>query len=113
MAREHELFEMSERTAERWLMHMQASIDDMKDEIAEKFRIQLMDFMKYTGEMTYKILLFDFLVKSLHSLMCNILLAYYLVLVQSTQKHMEKLGPYLFEPKVDDNLNTDLIEEGK
>jgi truncated hemoglobin YjbI len=66
------MFEMSQRTAERWLRHMQASLDAMADEISEKFRVELMDFMTYT--------------------------AYWLVLCQSTQKKFETMGPYFLNP---------------
>jgi hypothetical protein len=72
LTHKHEMFEMSQRTAERWLKHMQASLDGMADEIAEKFRIELMNFMTYT--------------------------AYYLVLCQSTQKKFETMGPYFLNP---------------
>lgn len=68
LVKEHEMFEMSERTAKRWLEHMQAALGDMSDEIIEKFRVELFDFMRYT--------------------------AFYLVVSQSTQKHMESAGPY-------------------
>jgi truncated hemoglobin YjbI len=68
IAHKHEMFEMSERTVQRWLTHMAEALEDMADEIIEKWRIELFDYLKY---------------------MC-----YYLMVTQQTQKKLEGLGPY-------------------
>lgn len=63
----HASFEMSEAGAERWLTHMNESLNEMEDDIEEKYRIELSDFLRYT--------------------------AYFLLIAHETQKTMELMGP--------------------
>ena len=51
----------------RWLKYMGESLEDMQDEIEERYRQELSDFLRYT--------------------------AFFLVVAQKSQKVMESLGP--------------------
>ena len=66
LAKRHTDFEMSSRTAERWLEHMKSALEDMGDEISPKFVTEMMDFFRYT--------------------------AYYMVTVQRVSKHLESVS---------------------
>lgn len=63
----HAAFDLSEAATERWLLHMNETLDEMKDDIADEYRKQLSDFLRYT--------------------------AIYLMIAQKSQKIMENLGP--------------------
>mmetsp|Transcript_22279 Transcript_22279/g.32005 ORF Transcript_22279/g.32005 Transcript_22279/m.32005 type:complete len:178 (+) Transcript_22279:25-558(+) len=63
----HAMFNISEDSAERWLGYMNESLNEMEDDIDEKYRRELSDFLRYT--------------------------AYFLVVAQKSKTIMENMGP--------------------
>jgi len=63
----HAMFDMSENSAEKWLGYMDESLKEMEDDIHEKYRRELSDFMRYT--------------------------AYFLVVAQKSKTILENMGP--------------------
>jgi truncated hemoglobin YjbI len=50
LGQRHRYFEMSARAAERWLFHMEQTLDDCReDELEESDKIAILDYLRYTA----------------------------------------------------------------